>query len=398
MNTATLPKHFQFQIHELPLKLLQYSRDFQAGHWEIRLHPQNTVLYLAIVQGQVVFAGPQRLGWPALLKGLQRYIPQLRTTAAREAIALLEVKACAEQKLLGQRLRQLEVAMEISYETIVEALRLQILTIVEQLWNSTGEANFILDVGLGKHSPIAGLSFERLNNQIEARQQNWDTLKTLIPTMHAIPILNKAALEKAALSSAQKKQIETLTGFGKSLNSIAQITAKDTLNTAKIFANLVQSGLVSLKFPAGFTQTETSKLEIFIVDDSTVFLQQFQSLVSSWGYQITVCSTSETAIETMVAVQPDLIFLDINMPGLSGFELIKAVRREAQLAEKNLVLLTAENSLTNQWRAKWGNCKFLSKPRTMEEIQTFQLELKQLLQEVTTPSECSEVNDDLSCK
>jgi CheY-like chemotaxis protein len=396
MNTATLAKQFQFKPHELPLKLQQYSRDFQAGHWEIRLYPQNTVLYLAIVQGQIVFAGSQRLGWPALLKGLQRYIPQLRTAAAREAIALLEIQACAEQKLLGQRLRQLEVSMEISYETIVEALRLQILTIVEQLWNSSGEASFTLDVGLGKHSPIAGLSFERLNNQIEARQQNWDTLKTLIPTMDAIPILNKAALEKASLSSSQKQQIEKLTGFGRSLDRIAQITAKDTLNTAKIFANLVQNGLVSLQFPAGFTQTETSKPEIFIVDDSTVFLQQFQALVTSWGYQITVCSTSETAIETMVAVQPDLIFLDINMPGLSGFELIKAVRREAQLTDKNLVLLTAENSLTNQWRAKWGNCKFLSKPRTMDEIQTFQLELKQLLQKITTPSESAEVNDDLS--
>lgn len=396
MNPVTLSKTFQFQPHELPLKLQQHSRDLQSGYWEIRLLPQNALLHLAIVQGQVVFAGPQRLSWPALLKGLQRYIPQLRTAAAREAIAVLEVKACAEQKLLGQRLRQLEVSMELSYETIAEALRLQILTIVEQLWSSMGEASFTLDVGLGKHSPIAGLSFERLNSQIEARQQNWDTLRTLIPTMDAIPILNHAALDRSSLSIAQKQQIEKLTGFGKSLDSISQITAKDTLTTAKIFANLVQNGLVSLQFPAGFTQIQTTKPEILIVDDSTVFLQQFQSLVTSWGYKVTVCSTSETAIETMIAVQPDLIFLDINMPGLSGFELIKAVRREAQLTDKNLVLLTAENSLTNQWRAKWGNCKFLSKPRTMEEIQTFQLELKQLLQEETTLSESSEVIHNLS--
>jgi hypothetical protein len=46
------------------------------------------------------------------------------------------------------------------------------------------------------------------------------------------------------------------------------------------------------------------------------------------------------------------------------------------------VLLTAENSLSNQWRAKWGNCKFLAKPRSPEEIASFQEELRQLLQEV----------------
>ncbi|PSB00361.1 response regulator [Merismopedia glauca] len=382
MNTQTSLKAFQFQPHELPQKLLQHSEPSQNGYWEFRLRDTDTVLYLAIACNRVVFAGNRRLSWSALLQGLQRYVTLLRTPASREAIAALEKNT--EHETLSKTLHILENTIKLSHQLVIDALQSQILMVCDQIWEGAGFASFIPDLEPLMQTPISGMSLESLVTHTHTRHQDWSLLKAVIPSMEAIPILNPTALAKSNLSPEQKQQIEKLTGLGKSLNTVAQITAKDPLVTAKTFANLVRSGLVSLQIPSELAPKKASQPELFIVDDSPIFLQQFRSLVSSWGYKVNVCSTTETAVETAILLQPDVIFLDINMPGLSGFDLIKAMRREAQLTQKKLVLLTAENSLSNQWRAKWGNCKFLAKPRTPEDIQSFQVELKQLLNEKVT--------------
>lgn len=379
MNTEALLTTFHFRPHELPYKLQKFSENLQSGYWKVCLRPEDTILYLTIVQGQVVFAGAQHLSWDALLKCLCRYIPQLRTTAAREAITVLESNASInDREILVKMLHKLESTLDINHLAIQDAVQTQILTICDPMWEGCGEASFTNVSSLCMQVPIAGITIENLFLQTQARNQDWNLLRNVIPSMEAVPTLNSAAFKTSTLSPTQKQHIEKLTSLKKSLDCIAQITAKDPLTTAKTFAHLVRTGLVSLQLPAKFEQESSSK--IFIVDDSIIFLQQFQALVSSWGYKVNACSTTDTVIEMLLAVQPDLIFLDINMPGLSGFDLIKVVRREVKLKDKKLVLLTAENSQSNQWRAKWGNCKFLAKPRTLEEIQSFQVDLKQLLQ------------------
>jgi CheY-like chemotaxis protein len=77
------------------------------------------------------------------------------------------------------------------------------------------------------------------------------------------------------------------------------------------------------------------------------------------------------------------------MPGATGFDLIKLIRRQPKLAAIPLVLLTAEKTLSNQWRAQWANCKFLSKPQNTQEIPTFRGDLYGMLQEMA-PVESNE--------
>jgi CheY-like chemotaxis protein len=122
------------------------------------------------------------------------------------------------------------------------------------------------------------------------------------------------------------------------------------------------------------------------VDDSTLLIKQFQNLVTRWGYQVKFSSDALNAVQSLLAAEPAVIFLDINMPGASGFELIKQIRRQNQLATIPVVLLTAERSVSNQWRAQWASCKFLAKPRTPEEVPTFRAELQALLQELVPAS------------
>ncbi|MFM7599587.1 MAG: response regulator [Pseudanabaena sp.] len=121
---------------------------------------------------------------------------------------------------------------------------------------------------------------------------------------------------------------------------------------------------------------------VFIVDDSPVLLQQMQRLLISWGYQVDFTDDAEAATDKILEYKPTIVFIDINMPSLNGFDLIKQIRRQRELAALSLVLVTAENSMTNNFRARWANCRFLAKPRSSSDTPKFRDELRNLLREI----------------
>ena len=128
-------------------------------------------------------------------------------------------------------------------------------------------------------------------------------------------------------------------------------------------------------------ENEKAQPKVMIVDDSPVLLKQFGNLLTSWGYQMTLVNDSAKATQQIMAEKPDIVFMDINMPNLNGFELIKQIRRQSSLTNIPLVLVTSENSITNNFRAKWANCRFLSKPRTSDDIKEFRDQVRAILQE-----------------
>ncbi|MFN3361923.1 MAG: response regulator [Pseudanabaenaceae cyanobacterium] len=121
---------------------------------------------------------------------------------------------------------------------------------------------------------------------------------------------------------------------------------------------------------------------VHVVDDSPVLLKQFGDLLQHWGYQVDLTENASSAIEKMLLQPPELIFLDINMPGLNGFELIAQIRRQPTLSTIPIVLVTAESNFANSMRAKWAKCRFLPKPRSQKETAEFRSQLKKILQEL----------------
>jgi CheY-like chemotaxis protein len=122
--------------------------------------------------------------------------------------------------------------------------------------------------------------------------------------------------------------------------------------------------------------------KIFLVDDSVVLLTQLRELLEGWGYVVETSTDAMASIEKMLTYQPQVIFLDINMPEVNGFELIKKIRRQNGLTTIPLVMVTAENSMANNFRAKWAHCRFLAKPKASGETQEFREQLRQILREI----------------
>jgi CheY-like chemotaxis protein len=159
--------------------------------------------------------------------------------------------------------------------------------------------------------------------------------------------------------------------------------------TALHLDRLAAKGTVSI-LPLLVRRLETPRVDVpsesppkvVVVDDSPVLLKQFGNLLNRWGYEVILLDNAEKATQEILNYNPNVAFLDINMPGLNGFELIKKIRRQPTLAAIPLVLVTAENNLTNSFRAKWANCRFLAKPRSHDDTQEFRQQLRALLREV----------------
>ena len=381
---------FPFQRGELPQKLKQISDRVRTGSLKIKITSLVGVKVvtpipwnLTFVENRLVFSGNKEISWPNFRNILQRYLLKLREAKAKKIISDLEEKATPEEiRQIGKMLAKLEAIELLHRDTVIKALQTHILADCDRyLFNSEGKAQFFYQPDLIIQAQIPGFRLPDLLLRATGRKAEWESLGRAISCPEAVPILNTEKLAKTQITDQQKKQIQKLVQLGKNLAEISYNSGKDSLEISKFFAKLVSRGLVTIEVPTEVLK-KSQIPEIFIVDDSPVLLKQFQRLLQRWGYGVKSCIDPLTAVEQMCNSKPAVIFLDVNMPGMSGFELIKNIRRQSELAEIPLVLLTAEKSVSNQWRAQWANCKFLAKPISPKEVIRFQKELRSFLIEL----------------
>ncbi len=373
-------ERFSFPARELSEQLLRHVQNGKMGYWEHqfdRLADREQVIHwnLAIAKGQILYAGNRLLSVQSLMRILYRYTLHTRNELVGERFEQLKVSAEQEAWTPVQLLTKMKQIGIVNDAQLIKALKMKVLNDLDTyLLMGSGKAIFIPAPDLDRQLPIEGFSPMIILDEAKQRQLQWEKLRQQVPSIHLIPVLNRSALTKANLPAGQQQRIENLVKSQQTLNSIAEDMAKDTLEIAEMFAKFVRVGLVSFQPPKKDTPAP-----IVVVDDSPLILSQFQHWVGGMGYPVVSCQESETALATIVEVEPAAIFIDINMPGISGFELVKQIRKQPQLAAIPLVILTGEQKLSNRWRAQWSGCEFLTKPLASRDVSDFQARLEELL-------------------
>jgi len=80
---------------------------------------------------------------------------------------------------------------------------------------------------------------------------------------------------------------------------------------------------------------------ILIVDDEPNIIVPLQFLMEQKGYDVRIAENGEQAIEAISSFNPDLVLLDIMLPGISGFEVCQTIRENRKLGNIKIVLVTA---------------------------------------------------------
>ncbi len=82
--------------------------------------------------------------------------------------------------------------------------------------------------------------------------------------------------------------------------------------------------------------------KVLIVDDEPNILISLEFLMSQAGYETRSAETGEQALAELDAFQPDLILLDVMLPGIDGFEICQRVRQAPAWSHIKIVMLTAK--------------------------------------------------------
>ena len=108
---------------------------------------------------------------------------------------------------------------------------------------------------------------------------------------------------------------------------------------------------------------------ILIADDEPNIVVSLEFLMEREGYQVGVVRDGPAALEAIRRDKPDLVLLDVMMPGKSGFEICQAVRADEALAGVKIVLLTAKGRDTDIAKGTaLGADAYVTKPFSTKEL------------------------------
>ncbi len=109
---------------------------------------------------------------------------------------------------------------------------------------------------------------------------------------------------------------------------------------------------------------------VLIVDDSPTVRKFVSVSLSMQGFSVVVACDGMDALEKLPQSKFDLVITDLNMPNMDGFELIKALRENADYKDLPVIILTSLGDEANKEQgAKLGVNSYVVKPFSLEKIQ-----------------------------
>lgn len=134
---------------------------------------------------------------------------------------------------------------------------------------------------------------------------------------------------------------------------------------------LTQEQLIIVPRPTTSGEYLPSQLmtTVLVVDDQFSARQLVSEILQSIGFQVIEATNGEAALWQAHKHQPDLILCDVEMPDLSGYEVLKALRKNASTATIPFIFLTAKADKRDQRQGmELGADDYLTKPFTAEEL------------------------------
>jgi diguanylate cyclase (GGDEF)-like protein/PAS domain S-box-containing protein len=117
------------------------------------------------------------------------------------------------------------------------------------------------------------------------------------------------------------------------------------------------------------TNLDITPHKILIVDDSPDNLRALSSALESCNYDIRCAKNGPIALEALKTEQPDLILLDIRMPGMDGYELCHSLKQNPPTSEIPVIFLSALDATADKVRAfEVGGVDYITKPFQMDEV------------------------------
>lgn len=108
---------------------------------------------------------------------------------------------------------------------------------------------------------------------------------------------------------------------------------------------------------------------IVIVDDSPTEVKVLTTLLEKAGHQVSSAANAEQGISLVREQKPDLVLMDVIMPGTNGFQATRTLSRDPETSSIPVVIVTTKSMETDRvWGMRQGARAFLTKPVSGEEL------------------------------
>jgi twitching motility two-component system response regulator PilH len=109
--------------------------------------------------------------------------------------------------------------------------------------------------------------------------------------------------------------------------------------------------------------------KILLVDDSKTELYYLSDVLTKRGFSVRTAENGEEAMRRLGEDKPDLVLMDVVMPGLNGFQLTRAITRDPRFANVPVIMCTSKNQETDKvWGMRQGARDYIVKPVDADEL------------------------------
>ena len=108
---------------------------------------------------------------------------------------------------------------------------------------------------------------------------------------------------------------------------------------------------------------------VLIVDDSPTELHLFQNMLEKNGFDTLVADSGEDGVRQAAASRPDLILMDVVMPGMNGFQATRKLTQDPRTSSIPVIMITTKDQETDKiWGMRQGAVEYLVKPVADKEL------------------------------
>ena len=339
-----------------------------AQSWDFYLH-----------QGRLLYA----TGGMHLARRWQRhvsaYCPQIQLTQL-SLPAELFTRPAWEYQLLGLLLKQ----QQIDREHIAAIVRDCVIEVLFDMMQA-GQVNYQKSEQALPLQLLA-LEWEQVFTSAQKLWQVWQSSNLTSLSPNYAPLVKQLEALQQQTSPAVYRQLTTVLDGKRSLRELAVLMKRQAAEVAVSLLPYFQSKIVELvQLPdlslphAAATQPATPPTSvpatstaaksplIACIDDSPLVCQSMDRMLSGAGYQVLTIQDPLRAISTLLTRKPDLIFLDLVMPNLNGYEISSRLRKIAAFRDTPIVILSG-NAIDRTQAQAAGVSDYLEKPLQTEKL------------------------------
>jgi twitching motility two-component system response regulator PilG len=115
--------------------------------------------------------------------------------------------------------------------------------------------------------------------------------------------------------------------------------------------------------------TNSSGLKVLVVDDSNTIRRSAEIFLKQGGHEVLLAEDGFDALAKVNDYQPDLIFCDILMPRLDGYQTCAIIKRNARFSNVPIVMLSSKDGVFDKARGRMvGSQDYLTKPFTKDQL------------------------------